>query len=75
MTLVVDSSGLTISKKGDYIGGNWIREKKKFIKLHIAADEESKKVISFRITNGNVHDTKKFGHDMVKESDKRHSID
>src|SRR5919112_570448 len=52
----------------------WIREKKEFIKLHIAVDEESKKIVSFRITKGNVHDTKKFSQ-LVKESAKRHDID
>jgi hypothetical protein len=61
ITLIVDASGLTISKKGDYIEEKWIREKKEFFKLHIAVDEKSKKVVSFRITKGNVHDTKKFG--------------
>jgi hypothetical protein len=30
--------------------------------LHHAVDEESKKVVLFRIMKGNVHDTKKFGH-------------
>jgi hypothetical protein len=72
--LIVDASGLTISKKkGDYIEEKWIREKKEFIKLHISVDEESKKIVSFRITKGNVHDTKKFGQ-LVKESAKRHDI-
>jgi hypothetical protein len=74
ITLIVDASGLTISKKGDYIEEKWIREKKEFVKLHIAVDEKSKKVVSFRITKGNVHDTKKFGP-LVKESAKRHHID
>ena len=40
----------------------------------MTVDEKSKKVISFRITKGNVHDTKKFGS-LVKESAKRHDID
>ena len=44
-TLVVDISGLTISKKGDYIEEKWIRKKKEFIKLHIAVDTKSNKVI------------------------------
>ena len=74
ITLIVDASGLTISKKGDYIEEKWIREKKEFIKLHIAVDEESKKIVSFRITKGNVHDTKKFGQ-LVKESAKKYDID
>ena len=71
----MDASDLTISKKGDYIEEKWKREKKDFIKLHnIAVDEKSKKVVSFRITKGNVHETKKFGP-LVKESAKRHDID
>jgi hypothetical protein len=34
ITLIVDASGLTISKKGDYIEDKWKREKKEFVKLH-----------------------------------------
>ncbi|MGB7637327.1 MAG: hypothetical protein WBL88_07115 [Nitrososphaeraceae archaeon] len=55
--IVDDASGLTITKKGDYyIEQKWIRKKKEFIKLHIAVNAESKKVVSFRgVTKGNVH--------------------
>jgi hypothetical protein len=74
ITLVVDASGLTVSKKGDYIEEKWIRKKKEFIKLHIAADAKSKKVVSFRITRGNVHDAKKFCP-LVRESFKKYNID
>lgn len=49
-------------------------QEKKFIKLHIAVDERSEKVMSFRITKGNVHDTKQFGP-LIKESAKKHDID
>jgi DDE family transposase len=73
ITLIVDASGLTVTKKGDYIEEKLIREKKEFITLHIAVDEKSKKVISFRITKGNVHDTKKFGP-LVKEDAEKHEI-
>jgi hypothetical protein len=34
----------------------------------------SEKVVSFRITRGNVHDTKQFGP-LIKESAKKHDID
>ena len=74
ITLVVDASGLTVSKKGDYIEEKWIRKKKEFIKLHIAVDAKSKKVVSFRITRGNVHDAKKFCP-LVRESTKKYNID
>jgi hypothetical protein len=65
VTLIVDASGLTVSNKGDYIEEKWIRKKKEFIKLHIAVDERSEKVLSFRITKGNVHDTKQIQNSLV----------
>jgi hypothetical protein len=34
---------------------------KEFVKLHIDVNEKSKKVVLFRITKGNVYNTKKFG--------------
>ena len=49
-------------------------EKKEFVKLHIAVDEKSKKIVSFRITKGNVHDTKKFGP-LVKKAAEKYDID
>jgi hypothetical protein len=43
ITLIVDASGLTISKKGHYLEEKWIWEKKEFIKLHIAIDENPRR--------------------------------
>ena len=74
LTLIVDASGLTMTKKGDYIEQKWIRKKKEFIKLHIAVDAESEKIVSFRITKGNVHDSKKFSP-MIREVTKEYDID
>jgi hypothetical protein len=73
VTLIVDASGRTLTKKGDYIEEKWIRKKKEFVKLHIAVDAKSKKIISFRVTKGNVHDSRKFCP-MVTESSKKYRI-
>ena len=74
ITVIVDASGLTITKKGDYIEQKWIRRKKEFIKLHIAVDAKSEKIVSFRVTKGNVHDSKKFSP-MIREVSETYSID
>jgi hypothetical protein len=74
VTLVVDASGLTITKKGDYIEQKWIRKRKEFVKLHIAVDAKSKKIMSFRVTKGNLHDSKKLGP-MIREVTKECGID
>ena len=42
--------------------------------MHIAVDEKSKKVVSFRITKGDVHDSKKFCP-LVKEAAQSYNID
>ena len=39
--------------------------------MHIAVDAKSKKIMSFRITKGNVHDSKKLGP-MIREIEKYH---
>ncbi|PWU80638.1 MAG: hypothetical protein DLM72_11230, partial [Candidatus Nitrosopolaris wilkensis] len=74
ITLIVDASGLTVSNKGHYIEQKWIRKKKEFVKLHIAVDAKSKKVVSFRITKGTVHDAKKFCP-LVREAAKKYDIE
>jgi DDE family transposase len=74
ITVIVDASGLTITKKGDYIEQKWIRKKKEFIKLHIAVDAKSEKIVSFRVTKGNVHDSRKFSP-MIKEISEEYDID
>jgi hypothetical protein len=74
ITVIVDASGLTITKKGDYIEQKWIRNKKEFIKLHIAVDAKSEKIVSFRVTKGNVHDSRKFSP-MIKEISEEYDID
>ena len=42
--------------------------------LHIAVDAKSEKIISFRVTKGNVHDSKKLGP-MIGEVSEEYDID
>jgi hypothetical protein len=72
-TLVIDASGLTTSKKGNYIEDKWKKERREYLKLHIAVDVKSKQIVSFRITKGTVHDGKKF-IPMIKEISKNNNI-
>ncbi|MGH9976729.1 MAG: IS5 family transposase [Nitrososphaeraceae archaeon] len=74
ITLIVDASGLTITKKGDYIEQKWIRKRKEFVKLHIAVDAKSEKNMSFRVTKGNLHDSKKLGP-MLRAVAEEYDID
>jgi hypothetical protein len=73
INLGVDASGLVISKRGNYIEDRWKKERREYIKLHITVDIKSKQIISFRVTKGTVHDTKKFVP-MIKEISKHNKI-
>jgi transposase len=66
LTVVVDSTGLSTTRKGSYIEAMWKKEKRKFVKLHIVADKKTGKIVEFRVTSEKTHDTKKFVP-MVKE--------
>jgi transposase len=57
-----------------YIEEKWNRNKKEFIKLHIAVYAKSKKIVSFRVTKGNIHDSKKFSP-IIREVSKEYDID
>jgi hypothetical protein len=65
-TIVVDSTGISTTKKGSYIEEMWRREKRKFIKL---ADKKGK-IVGFRVTSEKTGDTKRFVP-LVKEAVKR----
>lgn len=60
VTLIVDSTGLSTTKKGAYIEQMWVKKKRKFIKLHIGIDEKTKKIVEFDVTTPRVADTKRF---------------
>ena len=73
MTLVVDSSGLSTTKKGAYIEKLWKKQKRKFVKLHIAVDKKTKRIVEFRVTGSKTADTKKFPP-LVKDASKKNKI-
>ena len=73
VTLVVDSSGLSTTRKGAYIEKMWRKQKRKFVKLHIAVDKKTKKIVEFRVTGSKTADTRKF-RPLVKEASKKNKI-
>jgi hypothetical protein len=73
LTLVVDSSGLSTTRKGTYIEKMWRKQKRKFVKLHIAVDKKTKKIVEFRVTGSGTADTKKLPP-MVKSASKKNRI-
>ncbi len=73
MTVIADSSGLSVSNKGSYIEDRWKKEKRKYVKLHILADKKTGKIKGFRVTSEKTGDTKKFVP-LVREVSKKGKI-
>jgi hypothetical protein len=73
MTVIADSTGLSVSNKGSYIEDTWKKEKRKYVKLHILADKKTGKIKGFRVTSEKTADTKKFVP-MVKEVSKKRRV-
>jgi transposase len=73
LTVVVDSTGLSTTRKGSYIEAMWKKEKRKFVKLHIVADRKTGKIVGFRVTSEKTGDTKKFVP-MVKEVTRKRKV-
>lgn len=74
ITVVVDSTGLSTTTKGSFIENKWRGEKRKFLKLHIMADEKTKKIVGFRVTNEQTHDSREF-IPLIKEVSRKKKIE
>jgi hypothetical protein len=73
MTVIADSSGLSVSNKGSYIEDKWKKEKRKYVKLHILADKKTGKIVGFRVTSEKTGATKKF-IPLVREVSKKRKV-
>jgi len=62
--IAVDSTGIKVTNRGEWILDKWKnkRIRKGFIKIHVAVDIKTKKIVSMSVTKEDVHDGK-----MLKE--------
>jgi len=65
IVIAVDSTGIKVTNRGEWILDKWKDKKrirKGFIKIHVAVDIKTKKIVSMSVTKESVHDGK-----MLKE--------
>ena len=67
--LSIDSTGYKVSNRGDWMREKWKR-RRGYVKLHIAVDVKSKKIISLEVTDESVGDSKEFKPLVEKASEK-----
>ena len=57
VTIAVDSSGIKVSNRGEWIRRKW-KVRRGFIKVHIAVDTRTKQIVSMEVTKEEVSDGK-----------------
>jgi hypothetical protein len=57
--IAIDSTGIKVTNRGQWIRDKW-NIRKGYLKIHIAVDVKSKKIISMNVTDEHVHDGKRL---------------
>ncbi len=77
IVIAIDSTGIKVTNRGQWMRRDkWNVRKKGYLKIHIAVNVKSKKILSMKVTDENVHDSKalpQLVEDIIK-SDSMASI-
>ena len=75
IVIAVDSTGIKVTNRGEWILDKWKnkRIRKGFIKIHVAVDIRTKKIVSMIVTKEDVHDGKML-KELVDNVSKRYII-
>ncbi len=58
LIIAIDSTGIKVTNRGQWIRDKWGIRKKGYLKIHIAVNIKSKKILSMKVTDEHVHDSK-----------------
>lgn len=76
IVIAVDSTGIKVTNRGEWILDKWKnkrRIRKGFIKIHVAVDTKTKKIVSMRVTKECVHDGKML-NELIDNVSKNYNI-
>jgi transposase len=72
IVIAVDSTGIKVTNRGQWLRDKWNAGKKGYLKIHIAVNIKTKKILSIRVTNEHVHDSKalpELVEDIIKSNE------
>lgn len=72
VTIAVDSTGIKVSNRGEWIRQKWA-VKRGFIKVHLAVDVKTGKILSMRVTKEETHDGRML-IPLVEEASSRANV-
>ena len=70
IVIAIDSTGIKVTNRGQWMKDKWnIKNKKGYLKIHIAVNVKTKKILSIKVTDEHVHDSKalpELVNDIIK---------
>ena len=72
LIIAIDSTGIKVTNRGQWMRDKWNAKKKGYLKIHIAVNVKSKKILSMKVTDEYIHDSKVLPElvDGILKSDK-----
>jgi hypothetical protein len=73
IVIAMDSTGIKVTNRGQWMKDKWNVRKKGYLKIHIAVNVKSKKILSIKVTDEHVHDSKalpELVEDIIKSNKK-----
>jgi hypothetical protein len=65
--LVVDSTGIKQTNRGDWIAQKWQKHRKGFLKIHVGVDVSTKQILAVKVTDEHSHDSRHIKQ-LIRES-------
>jgi hypothetical protein len=56
--IAIDSTGIKVTNRGQWMNEKWDVRTKGYLKIHVAIDIKTKKILSMKVTDEHVHDSK-----------------
>ena len=56
--IAVDSTGIKVTNRGQWMREKWHIKKKGYLKIHVAVNVKTKKILSMKVTDEHAHDSK-----------------
>ena len=61
IVIAIDSTGIKVTNRGQWITEKWnVKNKKGYLKIHVAVNVKTKKILSMKVTDEHIHDSKEL---------------
>jgi transposase len=58
VTIAIDSTGIKVTNRGQWLRDKWFVKKKGYLKIHVAVNVKTKEILALEVTDEKVHDGK-----------------